>query len=161
MGIELRNGIDAAKPVPGILSCPQYASTVIYALPGSGLEPAMADDFDLPVDDVFTRTIAVPKTVAATVDMLLNETLEPTNAALELRISAALAQEIQSAELDRGQRKQAFYAAHRLPILPESHKAILVSGKSSHDAIADLAARILRARGAREVVVITAGEGCD
>ena len=160
MSIELRNGIEAASPLPDILPGPQYASTVVYALPGCGLEATMEDDLDLPMDDLFTRTIAVPRTVAAAVDMFLDGMLEPSNAALELHVSPALIEEIKGAELDRGQRTQALYAAYRLPILPESHKAILVSGKPSRDAIADLAARILLARGAKEVVVLTAAGGC-
>jgi predicted phosphoribosyltransferase len=155
MGIEFRK-VEAVGPRLGAANAPECASTVIYALPGSGLEPSMADDLDLPVDDVFARTVAVPKKVAIIVDKLLDQRSNCGAAARELRVSPALIMKIQDAEIDRGLRRQALYAAYRLPILPERHKAIVVSGTAAGDAIADLASDILCARGAQEIIVIAA-----
>jgi hypothetical protein len=124
MGIEQRT-IEAAMLSDAGTAEPGIASTKIYSLPNCGIEPWMADDLDLPVDDIFARNITVPRKIAVCVDVALESDVD--NVAMELQIPATLAKTIRRARIDRNQRKQAYYAAYRLPILPPRHKAVLVS----------------------------------
>jgi hypothetical protein len=131
----------------------EIASTSIYSLPGCGLEPSMADELDLPIDDIFAREIVVPKAVAACVDAALDQVVGGDVVASELQISSTLARQIATAPVDRNRRRGAYYAAYRLPLLPAQHKAVLVSAHTD-DVLIDLAAHILRARGAQQIVVV-------
>jgi predicted phosphoribosyltransferase len=154
MGIELPAIKGSGLAGDSVIGA-DIASTVIYSLPNCGIDPTMADDLDLEIDDIFSREITVPRQVAACVDAALDDPGNGGAVANRLNISTVLARKIQTANVDRGLRRQAYYAAYRLPILPSRHKAILVSREDAFSSAAELAVEILRARGAQQIVLVT------